>query len=242
MTIKAKYILGAILIAILLLFGSGWYLGRKHSQSVLTPVLNAFTDTIKRYTIEINDQKTYVTEREQEVKTLREALKAGEISREELRKLNIKYLNELTRLKIAIDTLLSNVSHNGQVVTLHDTVTINNNKKAIILPFSFYRADQWLDSLKGNFDKNGVLSVKLRLNLDLNIWSVVQKGSKTPSVFVTTTCPYVGIMKIDSKELDILKDKRWGIGVFAGYGINLSGTIKASPLMGVGLNYSIIKF
>ena len=38
------------------------------------------------------------------------------------------------------------------------------------------------------------------------------------------------------------KPNKWGIGISAGYGLNLSNPIKPAPFIGVSLNYNFIRF
>jgi len=240
-TIKTRYIFLAVLLGISTLLFIGYRYGHKRGENVLQASVDAQTNAIHRYEIELNRIKTYVTEKEQEIMTLRQAKDAELIRNEELRKLNIKYVNELTRLKIAIDTLMSNVSHNGQVVIVHDTIKINNDKEAILLPFTFAKRDQWID-FTGTFDKKGTLGINLKITALLDVWAVQKKRKDNPVVMVTTDNPYLNIIGVRSVKLDTPKDRKWGLGIIGGYGINCVGTVKATPFIGGGLSYDFVRF
>ena len=236
-SIKTKYWLIGILILILGIFFSGWHLGRAKANNAHKAIENALSEEIRRYVVEINHQKLYITEKEQEVETLRQAKKDGEITNEELRKLNIRYVNELTRLKLVIDTMLANVPHDGQIVVIHDT--LNNKQNCLLLPFTFSKKDRWM-ALAGTFGNEAKLDITLKINTSLDIWAVQKKRKDTPSVVVTTDNPYLSVIGVKSIKLDVPKEKRFGIGVSAGYGI--TSAFQASPFLGVGLNYNVIRF
>jgi hypothetical protein len=248
-TVKTRTWVIAILIAIGGIFFLGWYLGHKKANRALNALISSQNATINRYVVKIGGDSVYIAEKEQEILTKKQAIKNGELEREELRKLNLKQANELTRLQLRIDTLLTNVTHNGQIIEIlnsqianykpaNDTIT---KQKAILLPFSFEKKDEWLN-LAGNFNNQGKLDISLKLDVPLDIWTGVDKLTKLPIAKVSTKCPYLGILSINSIKMDTKKPTRYGIGVFMGYGLNLTGTIKASPLIGVGIQYSIIRF
>ncbi len=52
---------------------------------------------------------------------------------------------------------------------------------------------------------------------------------RSETVIISTPCPE-------------LKQKRWGIGIHAGYGICTTGTPRLSPYIGVGISYNIFSF
>jgi len=236
-TIKTKYIILTALIAILVIFFGGWYIGHREAENAYKPVLNALTDEINRYELKIRDSSVYISEKKQEILTLREAKRQGDVINEELRKLNIKQANEITRLKLRVDTLLEDINHTGQVVYVSVKDTIN--QPCMLLPFTFQKKDQWLD-LKGSFNKEGKMDMGLKINANLDIWAVIKKKKASPTVIVTTDNPYISVIGIKSIKLETPRDRRFGIGVSAGYGI--TSAFQASPFFGVGLNYNVIKF
>jgi hypothetical protein len=239
--IKTKWIVGAVIIAILALFITGYVLGHKKADRASQAAKQALNKEISRLTVEINDQTVYITSIEQELKTERQARKDSDISREELRKLNLKQANEITRLKLRVDTLLEDVEHNGQIIHI-DTVTIEGNPaNAILLPFSFTKKDEYLQ-LNGTFNSQGKLDISLKIDVPLDIWTGISKETKKPICIATSKNEYINVLSISSLKLDTQKPKRYGIGIMAGYGINLSGTVKANPVLGVGISYNVIRF
>lgn len=237
MTVKTKYLLLAIAIVLLTAFFGGLYIGHKKAKRASETVQNALHSEINRYVVEIDKKNTYITEKEQELKTIREALKASDVSREELRKLHIKAVNELTRLKVQIDTLLNAVPNTGTIIYV--PVKDTTKQPCMILPFTFAKADQWL-RLNGSFNNAGVLNMDLKINANLDIWTVQKKKKDIPSVLVTTDNPYLNVIAVKSIKLDTPKEKRFGIGATVGYGI--TSALKVSPFIGIGLNYNVIKF
>ena len=51
------------------------------------------------------------------------------------------------------------------------------------------------------------------------------------------------IYKINSSTVSREPEKRWGVGIQAGYGMGLSnGQVKAFPYIGVGISWNFIRF
>jgi len=236
MTLKTKYLIGGIIVLTLALFFSGYILGHRRGVNGMEPVVSALTQEIQRQVVVINNQTLYVSSIEQEIESLRKAKADGDLTNKELRKLNLKQVNELTRLKIWIDTIL-NIPHDGRI----DTVIVEGKPKNVInLPFSFEKKDQWLD-LKGSFDNKGKLGIGLKMNADLDIWTGIDKTTKLPIAKVTSKNPYLNVLSFSSIKMDTYKPKKFGLGVQVGYGFNISGQVKAQPYLGVGLSYNLIR-
>jgi hypothetical protein len=180
-----------------------------------------------------------VAQKEQEIGTLKQAKKEGDITNAELRKLHIKDLSEISRIKLQIDTLLT-INHSGTVVVIHDTIT-HAPKNAILLPFSFEKKDKWID-LKGDFNSQGKLDCSLKLQIDGDLLIGVDKITKKNTATFINDCPYLDVLSINSIKMDVAKPKKYGIGIIGGYGMNLIGTIKTYPFLGIGLSYIIIRF
>jgi len=245
--VKTSYLTGIVLILFISTFFIGKYFGRQKTENVLNSVISSQEGKINSYIIMLGDAKKYVKEKEQEIITLKEAKKQGDITNAELRKLHIKDLQEINRLNLQIDTLLDNVIHNGDIVIIQqkqiDSLSKETKKApqyAIKLPFSFEKKDQWLD-LKGDFDSGGKLAIGIKIDVPIDIYTGWDKTLKTYKAVVVTTNPYIRVLDIKSQKFDLKKPKKIGIGLFVGYGINLS-TIKASPVLGAGLSYNPIRF
>jgi hypothetical protein len=239
MKAKIKYIILAIIIVFAGLFFCGWHFGHKKAESASNDAKIALNKEITRLIVEIGDKKTYIASIEQAYKTQKQAIKSSELSREELRKLNLKTVNELTRAKLRIDTLLADVSHNGHIITIHDTITINKDQNCILLPFTFSQKDEWLN-LSGVFNNQGKLDISLKKDLFLDVWSGVEKKTKLPKVTISTNDPYIGIIDIKSAKFDFPKEKKYSIGLQIGYGI--SNQFKPTPYIGIGISRNIFSF
>ena len=237
--VKTKHILFAILGLVLATFILGWYIGAKKADNANKDVISQLKDIIDRREIELNNTKTYIVTVEQENRTLRQAKKEGDISREELRKLNLEKVNELTRAKATISILRDSVKHNGKIVVIHDTVKIDKQQKAILLPFDFSDSTKYVN-LFGRFDDNGYLGYKLTIPAEFSVYTGVDKKGKTTCTIATSN-PYIRIEGLSSVKFDMPSPKKWGFGVIGGYGIGLSPA-KAQPFIGVGLSYDFFRF
>ena len=237
--VKTKTIVCVLCVLFIGVFISGWGLGRKKGDSVNMEAIQALKDQIKHYVIRIGNDSVYISSKEQEILTQKEAIRQGEITREELRKLNLKQANEITRLKLRVDTLLEDVSHNGTIITVHDTITLKPNN-CMLLPFSFSKKDPWLN-LTGSFNSQGILDISIKMDMFIDLWAGIDKKTKKPTAVLTSKNPYINTLSISSIKLDMPKKKYYGIGVCAGYGLDLK-TTKLSPYLGIGLQYSFIRF
>lgn len=245
--IKSKYLFAAILIALCGIFFGGWYIGAQKVKTASSATQNALKDTIEKLTVQINDTEYTLTRTEQELITEKELRKRDILEKKDLKALSLKQANEISRLKLRIDTLLEDIKHNGQIIvvqnsrinSLADSVVANNKptQKAILLPFTFAKKDQWLD-LKGMFDDNGKLGIDLKMDMDVDVITGVAK-TKERNVNVLTDSPYIGVINVKSYKTDVQKPKRMGIGAVVGYGVCRNGL---SPYIGIGLSYNVIRF
>ena len=226
---------------ILATFASGWYFGHKSANNASDPVINALNHTISHQDLLINDQQHYATTVEQENSTLKEAVKSGLIEKEALKLLHYKTVSELTHANLTIDTLLTHISHNGHIVSVHDTVFVKENQKCILLPFSWYKKDQFL-SLTGNFDFNGNLSVALKLSADVDIVSGFDRKTKKYQTSVITDSPYISILSIRSSRIDVPREKHWNFSVVGGYGMAIQSKPQLVPFIGISVGRTIFAF
>lgn len=234
---RLKYIIIAIILTATAVYFTGYIQGHKKSDRASEASIHALDSIISHQVVTIDEQVTYIAKKEQEVLTQREAIKKGEIEREELRKLNLKQVNEINRLKLRIDTLLEDVANSGGVITIHDTITLKPTNY-IKLPFVVTKYDQWL-SLKDSTDIKGKTSVSLKMNIDVDLWTGIEKKTKKPITILTTTNPYISVIGIKSQKYDLPKPKKMGIGFQFGYSMTNKGL---SPTVGVGVSYNIICF
>lgn len=244
--IKSKYLAIAILIALCGIFFGGWYIGAQKVKTASNATQNALKDTIEKLTVQINDTEYHLTRTEQELITERQLRKQDVIDKETLKAINVKHVTEISRLKLRIDTLLIDIEHNGQIISVLDSQITNRDsviaknattQKAIRLPFVFHKKDSWLD-LKGRFDDNGKLGIDLKMDMDVDVVTGTAKSGER-TVNILTDNSYIGVIGVRSYKTDVEKPKRMGIGAVVGYGICRNGL---SPIVGIGLNYNIITF
>ena len=240
LNIPTRYLILALIIVLSGLFFYGWHLGHKKAESALNPLITSQNEEIRRYMAEIDDKTTYIASREQKILSQRQAIRDGEITREELRKLNLRQANEISKLKFRIDTLLDDVANSGGVIIIHDTIT-NEPKNYVKLPFVVTKDDQWL-SLKDSTDISGKTYIALSMEVGVDVITGTEKKTKTPIISIKTDNPYINVIGIRSYKTDTNKPNKWGIGAQIGYGFILSDPVKASPYIGVGLSRSIIRF
>jgi hypothetical protein len=236
---KTSYLIGLFLALFAGMFLWGHTNGRQKADRVLQAQISLQNATISRLTLTINNQKAYITEKEQEILTLKEAKEQGLVTNEALRKLNIKTLNELTKAKLTINIVRDSVKHNGKIITVHDTIL--KDIKCIELPFSFADSSQYVN-LWGSFDTEGTMNYGLQVPISLDVYTGISKETHKPFADVVVDNPFVFVDKISSVKLDVPKVKKWGIGISAGYGAFLGNPVKTAPFVGISLNRNIIRF
>lgn len=243
MSIQIKNYVVVLIIAGLLaaFFGAGWYLGYKKKNNAQESIISTQWGLLKKYTYDIDSLRKYVAEKESVIMTLKQALAQGLIDKEEMKKLNIRHVNQITALKLRVDTLLQ-IIHDGQVVVVPDTVFITDDGgySAIILPFSFKKEDTWLN-LNGNFNEKGDLSVALKMNADYDIWTGYDRKDKMYKAVITTANPYMNVVGVKSLRIDQVQPKRFGVGLQLGYGLGLR-KYDLQPYIGAGLSWNIVRF
>lgn len=228
---------------VLLLMGISFFIGRGSTREKIETLESnnlALRKTMVIYKIKVNGLERTVFERNSLILTQKEALKQELISKEYLRKTNMKQLNEIVSLKTSFSLLRDSISHNGTVVQIPQNNQNQPIKPAILLPFQFSDTTKYY-SFKGGFDLNGKMSYRLSSTVDLDITIGKDKKSKEYKAVVSTTNPFITIGNINSTHI-AEKDKRLSVVIFGGYGIGMSNTIKLQPMIGVGIGYTLIKF
>ena len=229
-TLKIIAILSLVAIVFI-----GWQYHTVRIKKMQISNLSALNDTVSHYKTKIAGIETFVAERDALILTQKEAIKAGFLEKETLKKLNIKQLSEITRLKATLEVVRDSVQHTGQIVVIKDTAWLLP-KNAILLPFSFADTTKYI-SLKGSFNEKGTLSYAFSAAIDLNVYVGYDKRKLKTSV--TTTNPYILISDMLTVKTDVKPPKKFHLGVFVGYGASDMGI---SPLFGVGIGYSIFSF
>ena len=235
--IPTKYIIVAVFVAVLALMGAGYVIGHHKADRLIESLKQAQNDTIQKYKIKLNEQTLFVYAKLQEIESQRQAISDGDIQRKELKALNLKVVNENTRLKLQVDTLI-NIPHTGKIDTI---IVAGRPQHVLYLPYSFEKKDTWL-SLRGTFNQIGDLGLSIKMDAGLDIWCGIDKDTKLPTAKITTSNPYLQTISINSIKLDTPKPKKFGIGVFGGYGINVNSTVKGGWIIGAGIDYNLFSF
>ncbi len=84
--------------------------------------------------------------------------------------------------------------------------------------------------------KKDTTDIKINIKNDFNIVTYKERGKLV--LDVSDKNPY-SVTKVQRSYINLPKQKRFGLGVNAGYGISKSGL---SPYIGLGVNYNILNF
>jgi hypothetical protein len=236
--IKNSTIIIVIAVALVLCFGGGYLLGRHDRSSTSTTIINGLNDIISTYSYQVNGLEKRVAEKETLIMSQRQALAEGLLVKEELRKLKIKHATDVVNFKSTIEILLDSIKHTGTVVI--SPCPPDEDHPVLYLPLVFGEQNDYLH-LRGEFDEQGKLSMDIKIPLSVDVFTGYDKTIKKYKTTVGTDNPYVQFNDIRSVQLDLRKPRRFGVGVIGGYGLGL-GTPKLTPIIGVGLSYSLIQF
>lgn len=239
--LKTKWVVLLVFALGLAIISFGMVLGYHYGQKGLKDVKNAYSDSLLTMKVKLHGAEMTAYQMTQLVVSQKQAIKDLGLKNSDLTKLNIKKTDEISQLKLKIDTLIQNVSHTGQVVVVHDTIT-RQPHNAILLPFSFDKSDKYV-SLKGNFDEKGSLSVKLSLEIGIDAISGIDMQNK-PKLTLLTDNPYIKAITVKSYKTNQVKPLKWSIGFQAGYGFVYpkSKNVELAPFMGVGVTRSLVRF
>ncbi len=240
LTIRTRHIVVGVILCLLLTLGLGWWLGYSRQKKVAEIALKEAKNELQTLTVQLNDKEYSLTKIEQELATERELRKQDVIDKETLRKLNIKHVNEISKLKLRIDTLLEDVGHTGQIITIRDTIN-QLPSNALLLPFGFQKKDEFID-LKGKFDRVGRLDIDLSMDISVDAISGFEKKTGKPTLSLLTDNKYIDVIDIKSYKTDVPRPKKYGAGIFCGYGINTKNPQEPSIVLGVGVSYNLISF
>lgn len=240
--IKTKYIVLGVFVLLVALFTLGGYLGHRRAINASNEVISALKDTVITYEYKIGKLKRYASERDQLIVEQKQAIEQGLLEKKELKALHLSAVSEVTSLKAQIRVILDSIGHNG-IITIPcpntDTLEFIN---AIYLPFEFQEKTKYVD-LKGRFDGEGVLSMELEVPVELNLWTGYDKSRKGYKAVVTSDNPFFKVSEINSIKVEAKKPSRFGIGLQCGWGFAFfKGNVTAQPYVGVGLQYSLIRF
>ena len=210
-TIKTKYIIIAIIIALAGIFLLGGYVAHRRADNRYKTLISALNDTIRTYKYTIGDLEKTAVEKNQIIVSQNEAYKTLLIEKEEQRKLNLKKVTEVTSLKGEIRILKDSLAHTGNVIIVTPCDSTEKPRPAIELPFTFSQQDKYLN-LKGGFDVKGKMNIDLKVPLAVDVWSGVDRKTKQYKAVLTYDNPYLMDIDITSVKIDIPKpfyDKLW---------------------------------
>lgn len=128
----------------------------------------------------------------------------------------------------------------GDVEYVYDTINneiYHNIYFEVSKDFAFN--DKW-HSLEGNVSVNrDSLSLDISKNL-VNFDYTIAVNNKN-QVYISSSNPYVQYKEITGLTLPKLKEKKFGIGPYVGYGYNFMGK-KFGVEAGIGIQYNLFKF
>jgi len=235
--IKTKNIIIGLLIAFLATFVGGWALGRFHRDNTATSIIQGLNDVMRTYVYTIGDLQKSASEKDAIITTQKQAIREGLLVKEELRKLKIKYLSEVTHLQTTVEILLDSISHTGTIII--SPCPPDEEHPVLYLPLTFQEKNKFLD-LKGEFDENANLSIEIKLPVNVDMWVGWDKSTKRLKGIATIDNPYVHVQNITTIKTDLRKPSRWGVGIVGGYGVGKE--FKITPFIGIGLSRSFVRF
>lgn len=245
-----------IVILILLLCGAGGYiLNLREQKQEITNLYGASQDELRQeknknglYVARIDAMKSAETQTFLEMET-KDAFIAELQSEVKRNKRVIKQQGDAI-------ALLSSQTQFDTIVTKEDIVpeVLVATKDSL----SYTLENKWITATYGfklnymnQFERMEVENTFLNLVVD-NKYSVVLGseptgflglGKRNPFAEVTNYNPYTKTTNLRTYQVDGYPDKRFGVGLIGGYGLNLSPPgVSAGMFVGVGVSYNLIKF
>ena len=237
--IKTKTVIIGVLIALLATFISGWLLGRRNANNVSNTIINDLNAVVETYSYQIGDLHKQAAEKDQLIMSQKQAIAEGLVVKEELRKLKIKHLSEVTHMQGTIKILLDSIQYiSGNVPPTIPSV-IDDEHPVLYLPLVFREQNEYLN-LRGEFAVDGNLSMDISLPLQMDIFTGWDKSTKQYKCVATHSNPYLQSVDIRSIKIGLQKPRRVGLGIIGGYG--MAWGTKFAPIIGIGVSYNLIQF
>lgn len=121
------------------------------------------------------------------------------------------------------------------VLIVHDTVKVGDK---------IYLYPEYTDTIHNQWISYRATMNRTKTDLDLSIVNkyavILGYEKKKPFVDVINFNPYSSTKILRSYQVSIPKQKVWGIGFSSG--VCIGNGLKFQPYLGIGINYSIIKF
>ena len=230
MKIKISTIIVVVIVVLIAVYFAG-RISVHPKVDRLSTALKSLQNELSYKDIVIDGMGQKVAQRDALVLTYKEALNAEIINKEEMRRMHIKELNSKTSLITELNSRLDSISHTGIVV--YDTVYVKDTLTlvpSIRLPFTFSKTTLYT-SLKGEFNREGILSAEIGMKAPLDIYVGLAKKTKDVKVSVTSPNPDLNVVYINSLQV-VKPDKKWyertvlGDAAKVGFGILIGRAIK----------------
>lgn len=156
---------------------------------------------------------------------------------------HLKYLNDslYTTIKsLKNNNITSATQFSGTIVNeVHDTTWIITTDTVLFAQERFKFENQYR-LLEGqiNVDRD---KINMQIERDEMQFDYTVALDKNNNVLITSTNPYVKYNSISGFTLPKQRKKRFGIGPYVGYGIDVTNG-RPNPQIGIGLSYSLIEF
>ena len=230
MKIKINTLIAVVIVVLIAVYFAG-RISVHPTVDRLSTALKSMQDTLSYKDIVVDGLRQKVAQKDALVLTYKEALHAEIISKEEMRRMHIKELNSKTSLIAELYGKLDSISHTGVIV--YDTLYIKDTLTlvpSIRLPFTFSKVTPYT-SLKGSFNREGILSAEIGMKAPLDIYVGLDKKSKVIEAKVTSINPDLNVVYINSLKV-VKPDKKWyertvlGDAAKVGLGILIGRAIK----------------
>ena len=196
---------------------------------------------LRRYTYQLDSVKKVAAEKDAIIISQKQAIQQGFVIKEELDKINIKRLNEITHLRTTVSILLDSINYIGGIVPPNTPCPPDENHPVLYLPLTFGEDNDYIH-MKGVFEEDGKLSMDIQVPISLDMFVGYDKTTKMIKSVVSTDNPYVKLDDIFTLKTDLTRPQKWGIGVIGGYGVVVGNPVRTAPFIGIGLSRNIIKF
>lgn len=200
---RVRTVILLILALILVSFFAGNLMTFKKRNAAYGQVM-ALTDSITAYTVVISELETQVFEKQQVIGTQEQAIAAGLLEVDRLKKLNMKHLSQITKLEGQLHAAISDIAI-PDTMFITDTIEVGSGeaKSYLKLPFSTGYSDQylWLDFGVGE-DKKGWFDMDAHIPLTITLGD--RKGS--PIASVSTPSPYIRITDFNVVNI---QEQKW---------------------------------
>ncbi len=196
-----------LILAFIVVLGAFFWLGgvtarqdRDRLAKALKTAQKAYNDTIHMQRIMLDGVRQTLVKKDAIILSQKEAIQAGFLDKQRLKKINAGVVRTNTKLKATINTLKDSLHNYNRIVLVRDTAGYVN---AMRLPATFNYADEYF---------------KLGVNVKRDTWNfnalatVPATITVGDQVIITTPNPYVKFTKVNSVVVPPktkLWDKKW---------------------------------